>query len=163
MKKGEIPVEISNGSRHSVWKASENMGCLLRWCIFSLFCLFSSFGCTLWHVVLPPRQIFWFMFMHKISTRVFCVNVKHPWCADNWSWHPNDEQLRHVDIYILATKIICSLSTLNVLMNKNMDDWIVRVNVVLNRTVVDSDGRFDNLCGSYLQSQSELYHVSWWY
>ena len=41
---------------------------------------------------------------------------------------------------------------------------IVRVNVVLNRTVVvDSDWRFDNLCGSHLQSQSELCHVSWWY
>ena len=38
---------------------------------------------------------------------------------------------------------------------------IVLVNVVLNRTVVvDSDGRFDNLCGSHLQSQSELYYVS---
>ena len=38
---------------------------------------------------------------------------------------------------------------------------IVRVNVVLNRTVVvDSDCPFDNLCGSHLQSQSELYHVS---
>ena len=38
------------------------------------------------------------------------------------------------------------------------------VNVVLNRTVVvDSDWRFDNLCGSHLQNQSELYHVSWWY
>ena len=36
---------------------------------------------------------------------------------------------------------------------------IVWVNVVLNRTVVvDSDWRFDNLCGS----QSELYRVSWW-
>ena len=36
---------------------------------------------------------------------------------------------------------------------------IVRVNVVLNRTVVvDSDWRFDNLCGSH-----HLYHVSWWY
>ena len=41
---------------------------------------------------------------------------------------------------------------------------IVRVNVVLSRTVVvDSDWRFDNLCGSHLQSQSELYHASWWY
>ena len=40
----------------------------------------------------------------------------------------------------------------------------VRVNVVLNRTVVvDSDWRFDKLCGSHLQSQSELCHVSWWY
>ena len=40
---------------------------------------------------------------------------------------------------------------------------IVRLNVVLNRTVVvDSDWRFDNLCGSHLQSQSELYHVSRW-
>ena len=37
---------------------------------------------------------------------------------------------------------------------------IVRVNVVLNRTVVDTDRRFDNLCGSHLQSKSELYHVS---
>ena len=38
---------------------------------------------------------------------------------------------------------------------------IVWVNVVLNRTVVvDSDLRFDNLCGSHLQSESELYHVS---
>ena len=38
---------------------------------------------------------------------------------------------------------------------------IVRVNVVLKRTVVvDSDCRFDNLCGSHLQSQSELYYVS---
>ena len=27
--------------------------------------------------------------------------------------YPTDEQLRHVDIYFLATKIICSLSTLN--------------------------------------------------
>ena len=34
---------------------------------------------------------------------------------------------------------------------------LVRVNVVLNRTVVvDSDWRFDNLCGSHLQSQSEF-------
>ena len=41
---------------------------------------------------------------------------------------------------------------------------IVLVNVVLNRTVVvESDWRFDNLCGSHLQSQSELYHISWWY
>ena len=41
---------------------------------------------------------------------------------------------------------------------------IVRVNVVLNRTVVvDSDWRFDNLAGSHLQSQSKLYHVTWWY
>ena len=46
----------------------------------------------------------------------------------------------------------------HVLMNKNMYDWIVRLNLVLNRTVVDSDGRFDNLCGSHLRRQSELYH-----
>ena len=41
---------------------------------------------------------------------------------------------------------------------------IVRVNVVLNRTVVvGNDGRFDNACGSHLQTQSELYHIGWWY
>ena len=41
---------------------------------------------------------------------------------------------------------------------------IVRVNVILNSTVVvDIDWRFDNLCGGHLQSQSGLYNVSWWY
>ena len=41
---------------------------------------------------------------------------------------------------------------------------IVLVNVVLNRTVVvDSDWFSNNLCGSHLQSQSELYHIIWWY
>ena len=33
----------------------------------------------------------------------------------------------------------------------------------LNRAVLDSDWRFDNLFGSHPQSQSELYHVSWCY
>ena len=28
--------------------------------------------------------------------------------------------------------------------------------------VVDSDWRFDNLCGSHLQRQNELYHLSWY-
>ena len=38
---------------------------------------------------------------------------------------------------------------------------IIRVNVVLNRTVVVvSDSRFDNLGGSHFQSQNELYHVN---
>ena len=36
---------------------------------------------------------------------------------------------------------------------------IVRVNVVLNRTVVDGDLCFNNLHGGHLQSQCELYHV----
>ena len=40
---------------------------------------------------------------------------------------------------------------------------VVLVDVVLNRTVVDSDWRFVNLWGSHLQSQCELYHVRWWY
>ena len=40
---------------------------------------------------------------------------------------------------------------------------IVRVNLVLNRTIfIDSDWRFDNLCGSYLQSQSEFYVCMLW-
>ena len=34
--------------------------------------------------------------------------------------YPTDEQLRLVDVYFLATKIICSLSTLN-------SDWSCRV------------------------------------
>ena len=54
---------------------------------------------------------------------------------------------------------------LNSLFLKSRLSLIVPVNVVLNRTVVvDSYWRFDNLCGSHLQShESDLYHVSWWY
>ena len=38
--------------------------------------------------------------------------------------------------------------------SKSRLNLIVRVNVVLNRTVVvDNDWRFNNLCGSHLQSQ----------
>ena len=40
---------------------------------------------------------------------------------------------------------------------------IVWVSVLQKRIVVDSDRHFDNLWGSHLQNQSELYHVSWWY
>ena len=57
-----------------------------------------------------------------------------------------------------------SLNTVIAAHIKSRLSLIVRVNVVLNRIVfVDSDWRFDNLCGSNLHSQSELYHVSWWY
>ena len=51
-------------------------------------------------------------------------------------------------------------------MNKRYINSIIItiINVVLNMSVVvDSEWRFDNLCGSDLQSQSELYHVSWGY
>ena len=40
---------------------------------------------------------------------------------------------------------------------------IVWANVVLLRTVVDSDWCFNSLCSCHLKSQSELYLVSWWY
>ena len=49
MGKLEIPViESFNVSLHSVWEASDNVGCDLRWCNFSaLFSLFSWFAHTL--------------------------------------------------------------------------------------------------------------------
>lgn len=41
---------------------------------------------------------------------------------------------------------------------------IVQVDLVLNRTAVDIFLHiFDNLCGRRLQTQSELYHIGWWY
>ena len=70
MKKPENPVGKSNGSRHSVWESSENMDCDLRQCNSA------DLDSTLQWVALPPRH----MFMHKISTRVVCVNGKNPRC-----------------------------------------------------------------------------------
>ena len=64
-------------------------------------------------------------------------------------------------IYPHNSYLFSGIPQINVAGNKNKRlSLIVRVNVVLNRTVVVDSGRFDNLCGSHLQSQSELYHVS---
>ena len=78
MGKSEIPVGKSNGSRHSLWEASENMGCDLRRAIFPflLVCLldrdlFCSGSYS--HLV----TFYGFIVVHKISPRVVCVNDEH--------------------------------------------------------------------------------------
>ena len=46
------------------------------------------------------------------------------------------------------------------------DNWLIcrlRAQSMISSVVVDSDWRFDNLRGSHLQRQSQLYNVSWWY
>ena len=74
----------------------------------------------------------------------------------------NSNQVYSFQYDVLIIIIIIIITTTIII--KSRLSLIVRVNVVLNRTVVvDSDLRFDNLCGSHLQSQSELYHVSRWY
>ena len=75
----EILVGKSSGLLHSVWEALENMGCNLKPSIFLLFSACSAdldvlgSGFLSYHI-----KFFSFMFMHKISTRVVCVNGKHP-------------------------------------------------------------------------------------
>ena len=55
-EKPEIPVGKSNGSRHSVWKASEIMGCRLGWCMLSI--LLSLFSWSIWlHFVTSPSSV----------------------------------------------------------------------------------------------------------
>ena len=76
----------------------------------------------------------------------------------------NSSPLYSMSLYYDQSFITCHAKVTSVkfaylflLSFKSRLSLIVRVNVVLNRTVVvDSDGRFDNLCGSHLQSQSEL-------
>ena len=71
------------------------------------------------------------------------------------------------NLYTRKGSCTCLLHTgfnvfVTLLLFKSRFSLIILANVVLNRTVVvDSDWRF--LWGSHLQSQSELYHVSWWY
>ena len=56
--KPEIPDGESNGSRHSVWKASENVGCNMSWCYFSaLWSLSSWCGYILKWFPLPQPRI----------------------------------------------------------------------------------------------------------
>ena len=78
MGKPEIPVGKSNGSRHSVWKVLEKMGSDLRRASFQLLlvCLIDlNLFCrgSYSHLV----KFYRFMLVHKISTRVVCVNGEH--------------------------------------------------------------------------------------
>ena len=78
MGKPEITVGKSNGLCHSIWSASENMGCDLKWC--NVVCS-ADLDIHMYFVavVLPPCQICLFLYMYKISThQVVCVNGKHP-------------------------------------------------------------------------------------
>ena len=62
------PVEKSNGSLHSVWEASENMGYDLRRWNFSTFSsLFCKFGC----ILVPPGQILDHFIVLCLCTRFF--------------------------------------------------------------------------------------------
>ena len=75
MGKPEIPVGKSNGSRHSVWKVLEKMGSDLRRASFQLLlvCLIDmNLFCRGSYSYLV--KFYRFMLVHKISTRVVCVN-----------------------------------------------------------------------------------------
>ena len=96
----EFRLGKSNGSRHSVWEASKNMVCDLRWCnyflLFSAHSLFSWFGYTLKPFVLQPRQILYYLsecYVNEIrvnwrkaekigtfGTRVKQANAFRDWC-----------------------------------------------------------------------------------
>ena len=79
MEKLEILVGKSSGLLHSVWEALENIGCNLKRSIFLLFLVCSADLDILCSGLLSNHiNFFSFMFMHKISTRVACVNGKHP-------------------------------------------------------------------------------------
>ena len=61
MKKPDISVGKPNGSRHSVWEASEIWAVILGDAIFLLFLVCSAdLESTLWRVVLPQHQILHF-------------------------------------------------------------------------------------------------------
>ena len=76
--KPEIQVGKSNGPHHFIWEASENMGCDLRWCNKFIFLPFPVCAADLdllcsgsfTHHFKFNR----FIFLHKISTQVVCVN-----------------------------------------------------------------------------------------
>ena len=92
-----------------------------------------------------------------------CVMLRKVWNRSNFS--ANNSQ--HLFFFPWSPKrSVIMLDSFAQLFQhfKSRLSLIVRVNVVLNRTVVvDNYRHFNNLCGSHLQSQSELYHVSWWY
>ena len=98
------------------WNNHPDFGCCLI-CYKSnidvyLTCTFSSFI----NVLILLCVIF---LTYELSVTVLTWWVAPPkmFCNQLWNCthfrHPTDEQLRLVDMYFVATKIICSLSTLN--------------------------------------------------
>ena len=97
-----------------------------------------------------------------------CAELNCDWSQHNqFSWKISgvDMQFSEFDSkYCNCWKMLFEIITRFYFKSTGRLSLIVRVNAVLNRTVVvDSDWHFDNLCVSHLQSRSELYHVSWWY
>ena len=78
LRKPEIPVGKSYGSRHSAWEASEE-AVFCDEVIFLLFLVCSADLGIVWSGSSSHHVKFYsFVFMHRISTRVVCVNCKHP-------------------------------------------------------------------------------------
>ena len=81
MGKPEIQDGKTSGSCHSNWKASENTRCDLRRCNFPiLFSLFSHLDIVCSWLFSHSVKFSSFILKHKISTRVVCINGKHPRC-----------------------------------------------------------------------------------
>ena len=78
-KKRKLPLENSNGSRHSLWEISENMGLDFRRWNISSFLVFLAYLDVLCNWSFSHYLKFYsFIFIHKISTPVVCVNAMHP-------------------------------------------------------------------------------------
>ena len=76
----------------------------------------------------------------------------------------NDRLFIEIIIYVEWLKLVVTQGMIWVWILESCHNYprlnrIFQVSVVPNRTVVDSDLGFDNLCCSHLQSPSELYHV----
>ena len=79
-------------------------------------------------------------------------------CKPEEGWYGQPKYCYKKTIHVVLNQLCCSLRTSrsHFISRLSMTD---RVNVVLRRTVVvDRDLRFDNLCGSHLQSQGEVWY-----
>ena len=115
MGKPEIQDGKSNYSRHSNWEASENMGCDLRWCNFSiLFSLLSWFGYSLLQATFSHYAKFSsFIFMQRIST----------W-GDFWMVSTQDVCFTEVWTILYSVFIINFVKLLSVKHAKASWNWI---------------------------------------
>ena len=146
--------------RHGWNKTS--WSCFLQWYI-----IFNSWSFK--RRILQRRALFspgwwsssWLWYLYSVLTRSAVVPHLGPWWWVIMTTYPSPNLISLLSPNLQRVQTPEASSFLTFISRLSM---IVRVNVVLNRTVVvDSDWRFDNLCGSYLQSQSDVYHVSWWY
>ena len=134
--------------------------------LISLFFVLWTAEVSIFTIVMASNRFFIKSRFIVIEPHWSSLGLMNEW----WKfWWVNKNLCQVIQLVSPWRNCVYDLQASNTLKTRKEKHFISRWNVIVcisvapDRIVVDSDWRFDNLWGSHLQNQSELYHVSWWY